>query len=198
VSPPEQLTCGNAWLRRWHRDDLAALLTARSTSEQHLREWMPWAQDAPTEQAVLGFLERTELDWHSGTGFHYALTGADTGAAVLGSFSLMARIGPGALEIGYWVDAGYTRQGRATAAAAALTRAGFGLAGVSHLEIHVDRENLASRGVPAKLGYTLVDTREVEPAALNESGQLEIWRMTRLQWPSSAAAARCDAEAAAR
>jgi len=191
VAPPDRLTCGPARLRRWRRGDSASLLAARTASDEHLRAWMPWAQDPPTEQAVLAYLELTETDWRSGQGFHYALISLDNDRDVLGSFSLVSRIGAGGLEIGYWVHLHHTGRGLATAAAAALTSAGFGLPDITHLEIHMDRENLASRAVPRKLGYTLVGTRDRDPTAPRDSGSDEIWRLTRADWPASSAASMC-------
>ena len=71
----------------------------------------------------------------------------------------MARIGPGGLEIGYWVHHAYTRRGLATAAAAALVEQAFRLPGVDRLEIVHDELNVASGGVPRKLGFTEVGRR---------------------------------------
>ena len=60
----------------------------------------------------------------------------------------MSRIGPGGLEIGYWVHRACTRRGLATAASAALVEAAFGLPGVDRIEIVHDELNVASAGVP--------------------------------------------------
>ena len=68
----------------------------------------------------------------------------------------MARIGPGGLEIGYWVHRAYTRRGLATAASAALVEQAFGLPGVDRVEIIHDELNVVSGRVPRKLGFTEV------------------------------------------
>jgi len=103
----------------------------------------------------------------------------------------MRRIDAGGLEIGYWVHVAHTGRGLATAAAAALTAAGFGLTDVTHLEIHVDQANRPSRAVPARLGYAHLATRRKEQQAPGESGQDEVWRMTVDHWPASRAAMIC-------
>ena len=45
-------------------------------------------------------MERCEDSWADGTAFQYLIIADGTPA---GSAGLMARIGPGGLEIGYWV-----------------------------------------------------------------------------------------------
>ena len=189
--PAEELSCGRAHLRRWRRSDLGALVSASQASWRHLRPWMPWAQDEPDEQSSLPYLEGAEAQWESGEAFQYAIVSAPASGEVLGSCGLVRRIATGGLEIGYWVHAAHTRQGLATAAAAALTSAGFGLAGVDHLEIHVDPANTASRAVPVRLGYRHVETRSRAPQAPAETGQDEIWRVAADQWSPATAEELC-------
>ena len=45
------------------------------------------------------------------------------------------RIGPGAIELGYWVHVDFTGRGYATACARALTQAGLALSDVARVEI---------------------------------------------------------------
>ena len=75
---------------------------------------------------------------------------------------LMARIGPGGFEIGYWVHRAYTRRGLATAATAALVEQAFGLPGVDRVEIVHDELNVASAAIPRKLGFTEVGRRPLD------------------------------------
>ena len=58
--------------------------------------------------------------------YEYGVFLAD--GSVVGGCGLHRRIGPSALEIGYWVHVAHTRRGIATAAAGALTAVGFGMA----------------------------------------------------------------------
>ena len=93
----------------------------------------------------------------------------------------MARIGPGGLEIGYWVHPGAPGRGMATAAAAALTEAALGLPGIERVEILHDLSNAASGQVPRKLG--LRQGRDgrgpVRPGAPGECGTSAVWRLVR-------------------
>jgi Acetyltransferase (GNAT) domain len=79
----------------------------------------------------------------------YAITTAD---AVVGSCGLMRRIGPGGLEIGYWLHPAYTGRGLATTAVAALMGQAFTLEDIDRVEIVHDAANTASGGVPVGWG----------------------------------------------
>ena len=100
----------------------------------------------------------------------------------------MRRIGKKGLEIGYWVHPFFTGQGFATRAAQALTTLGLSVRGVSHVEIHHDKANLASGRVPLKLGFELVGERPVEAVAPGETGVHCIWRTDRARWTARIAA----------
>lgn len=96
---------------------------------------------------------------------------------VLGAASLHPRIGPDAVEIGYWLAAGATGRGLATRAAAALTRVAFASSDIAHVEIRCDRRNVASGRVPARLGY-----RDTVMMATHGAADLVAWRLTRAEF----------------
>jgi ribosomal-protein-serine acetyltransferase len=175
--PGELLTYGPVTLRRWRAADSEAVCDLVLGSMEHLRPWLPWAAGFGPEDAAQ-FTERCEQEWESGTAFNYAIT---SGGVAVGSCGLMARIGPGGLEIGYWVDARHLRRGLATAAAAALVSAAFGLPGIDRVEIVHDEANVASSGVPRKLGFTQIARRPHPdgPETSAESGTDVVWRLTR-------------------
>jgi ribosomal-protein-serine acetyltransferase len=175
--PAPTLSYGQITLRRWRAADAQLVWRLVRESLEHLRPWMPWAAryDPDSSEA---FARQCEQDWQSGAGFNYAIT---TGGQAVGSCGLMARIGPGGLEIGYWVHPDYTRRGLASDAAAALSEAAFALPGIDRVEIVHDEANIASAGVPRKLGFTEVEKRQsaAEAAAPGETGTSVVWRLTR-------------------
>ncbi len=173
--PDEIISCGPVTLRRWRPDDLEAVFQAVTDSAGHLRPWLSWAADYRRESAR-EFLAKTARDWADGTAYDYAIT---TGGALAGGIGLMARIGPGGLEIGYWVHQAYTRRGLATAAAAALVEQAFRLPGVDRVEIVHEELNVASGGVPRKLGFTEVEPRLLEIPAPAGTGVGVVWRLVR-------------------
>jgi ribosomal-protein-serine acetyltransferase len=173
--PRETLEYGPATLRKWRQHDEEAVYTAVTESLDHLRPWMPWAQ-AYTRDNAAGFLAACEQDWNCGVAYNYAIT---VDGRIAGSCGLMARIGPGGLEIGYWVHQAYVRRGLATAAAAALADAAFQLPGIDHVEIVHDELNEASAAVPRKLGFTELGSRSLDIKPEAGTGTGIVWRLTR-------------------
>jgi ribosomal-protein-serine acetyltransferase len=173
--PDEIIDHGQVRLRRYREDDLDAVFQSVTDSLDHLRPWMPWAADY-TRQAASEFLAVSARGWADGSEYNYAIV---TDGTLAGGCGLMARIGPGGLEIGYWVRQGYTRRGLATAASAALVEQAFRLPGVERVEIVTDELNLASAGVPRKLGFTEAGRRPLEMPPLAGTGIGVVWQLAR-------------------
>ena len=177
--PPERIDLGDLELVRWSPDDVDAVNDAVVASIEHLRPWMPWAGDA-SRTTNLDFLHRTNEKWNDGTEFAYGIW--DRSGLLVGSASLMDRIGAGALEIGYWVRVDRVKQRVASRATSALVDAAFALPGIDVIEIHHDRENTASGGVPRRLGFKRSGEFEKAPTAPGESGTFVRWRISREAW----------------
>lgn len=175
--PCETLTCGQARLRRWRAADTDTAYRVVMQSLEHLLPWMPWASRYSRDDAVQ-FTSQSEHDWEAGVAYQYAIT---TNDVVVGSCGLMRRIGPGGLEIGYWLHPAYTGRGLATAAVAALVRQAFALPDIERVEIVHDQANIASGGIPRRLGFTEIErrTRPQGPVAPGEVGIGVVWRLTR-------------------
>jgi RimJ/RimL family protein N-acetyltransferase len=140
-------------IRAWQRDDAALLKEALDSSLEHLRAWMPWADDEPqTLEEKTALVEAFRSQFDAGENFIYGIFSPDE-SEVLGGTGLHARVGPGGLEIGYWVRASATRQGIAAESSAAVTRAGFEVCEADRIEIRIEPRNEPSLGVPRKLGF---------------------------------------------
>ena len=94
---------------------------------------------------------------------------------MLGGCGLHRRVGPRAIEIGYWVHADHGGRGIATALARALTGAALALPDVDRVEIHCDEANVRSAAVPRRLGYRLDRIEEDEVTAPAETGRSMVW-----------------------
>lgn len=114
------------------------------------------------------------MSWHNGSDYEYVLRPEPAGQ-VIGCFGLHRRVGPGAIEIGYWVHVDFTGRGYATAGTRALTQAALALPDVTRVEVHTDEANTISAAIPRRLGYRLDRVDERPPDAPAESGRLQIW-----------------------
>jgi RimJ/RimL family protein N-acetyltransferase len=161
-----------AALRGYRLDDVDSLYTAVEESRDHLRPWMPWADEARPELAA--FVAESVEQWARGTDRNYVITDTETGEQ-LGGCGLHARLGPGAMEIGYWLRAGATGRGLVTAAARALTDAALAVDRITRVEIHCDEANVRSAAVPRRLGYRLDRIERDAITAPAEIGRSMIW-----------------------
>ncbi len=176
VAPPELIDLPSvaAVLRRHRLDDLDAVQEAIEESRDHLRPWMFWADQTRRDTAT--FLRNAMEQWESGQQYSYLILDDER---VLGGSGLHRRAGPDTIEIGYWLRVDATGRGVMTAAAGALTDAGFALDGIERVEIHCDEGNTRSAAVARRLGYTLAEIRDKPPQAPSERGREMVWVRTR-------------------
>jgi RimJ/RimL family protein N-acetyltransferase len=175
--PPERIVVDDVGvvLRRHRADDVDALHGVIEESRDHLRSFMPWADQAREETAE--FLTRSVAEWEAGTSFNYlvTLTGHESDAEeILGGTGLHERGAERSLEIGYWLRSSATGRGVVTAAARRLTNVAIEL-GVEQVVICCDEANDRSAAVPQRLGFRL-DRIEPRPiTAPGEHGRHMVW-----------------------
>lgn len=181
---PEQIGTRRLVLRLWRREDAPALHAAVNASLEHLRPWMPWIVDEPLtvadREALIGDWDR---QWLNGGDAIYGVFAEGT---PVGGTGLHQRIGPGGLEIGYWIHVDHAGRGYATELAGALTATALSRPGIDRVEIHHDVANVVSGRIPARLGYTDAGTIERPPVAAAETGTFRVWRMTANHAPGRA------------
>jgi RimJ/RimL family protein N-acetyltransferase len=169
-------------LTRSSPEDVDDLTDAVDASLAELAPWMPWAQDPDgTREGTATFLEETFRKWDAGEEFTYTLRSGEI-SEVVGHVGLIARIGAGALEIGYWIHSAHAGRGLATEAARALMETGFALSGIDRIEIHCDEGNVRSARVARGLGCALSEIRAYEGDTPGDTGRLQIWTIHRQQF----------------
>ncbi len=177
-------------VRCWDPADASRVKESVDASLEHLRPWMPWAMNEPTDiSARIQWLRRSRGEFDLGKDFTYGIF--DRGETiVIGGTGLHTRLGPQAREIGYWIRIDYAGQGLATEVAAALTRVAFVVDGVTRVEIRCDPRNTRSAAIPRKLGYQHEAT--LRRRILGSDGQPRdamIWTLLSDEFPASPAAA---------
>lgn len=179
--PPERLDVdGGVALVRCDPGPADALVAAINASLEHLQPWMAWASEPATSATMSTFLVAQAELWDQCRDFGYSIVDTATDD-VIGGCGLHNRLGPGALEIGYWVHVDRAGQGLASRGAGALTEAAFALAGIARVEIHCDEENHRSARVPEKLGYTF-EGLQIPEAGPCAGRSTQIWTITEPVW----------------
>ena len=177
---PARVITRRTVLRAWRDEDGPLLKAALDHNKAHLMPWVPWAtgEDTPLEEAKAR-VALFAADFAAGKHWLYAVMSPDE-RQVIGGVGLHDRVGPGSLEVGYWIDRDHLHQGLATEVAGAITALGFGWPTLECLEMHVDTRNRASARVPERLGYSLAKVRQ-QPAkpGREEMVSIMIWRLRR-------------------
>ena len=158
-------------------------MSAIEISFTELQGWMPWATHMPSAAVELQVLASGAMAFDADREWQYSVHETGSGALV-GGAGLHRRVGPSALEVGYWTRSDRTGRGYATAAAHALTQAAFAyVSGIDTVEIHTDAANVASAAIPAKLGFTLARADPRSPETRGGTGTFLIWELERADDP---------------
>lgn len=172
-------------LRRWTVDDAELVGDLVAANLDHLRPYMPWIEQEPLSLEARRELERGwDEAWAAGGDL---MAGVFEDGVAVGSAGLHRRLGPGALEIGYWVHVDHLGRGIARRASAGLTSLAFTVPDIDRVEIHHDLTNVRSRRVPEQLGFHLIGKSRTPrtPLAPADTGVDLVWRITRDEWLAS-------------
>lgn len=164
-------------LRCWNPADAAPLAEAVAESMDELRPFIPWAQFEPqTVEERVQRLRQFRGAFDTDADYTYGVFPPDE-SYVLGGTGLHPRVGPDALEIGYWIRTSQTGQGYAAELSAALTRVAFEVHGVRRVHIHVDPTNVRSLSIPEKLGFTHEGTLRSRAIVNGAPRDLSVWTL---------------------
>ena len=121
------------------------------SNREHLRPWMPWAAGQELSQ-TRAFIALTRRQIADDGGFQTAIVrdGRIVGMVGFHGIEWEAR----STSIGYWLDADCQGRGIVTKAVRALVDHAFSVWDLNRVEIRAAPENLRSRAIPERLGFT--------------------------------------------
>jgi len=177
--PPPELVGERIRLVAVSEQRVGEVAAAVSVSLPELEQFMDWAVSHPTEpEDFADFVADSVAGWDDGTTYTYTVT--DRGSdEVIGGCGLMRRVGPGAIEIGYWIRSDRAGQGLATEVALLLTATCRTLDGLQAVILVHDAANAASGRVAEKAGYAEFDRVTADVTALGGSG-IDVYRRLEL------------------
>jgi RimJ/RimL family protein N-acetyltransferase len=142
-----ELTDGVVTLRPWVEGDAPEIVECID-GDPDIAAWLDQVPQPYTVDDARAFIDGTTVDQET-----YAVT--DTASSrVLGSIGI-GRAADGVCEIGYWIRADARGQGATTRALVLLSRAALGREEVQRVHLRADVENVASRRVAERAGFTL-------------------------------------------
>ncbi|MFO1228388.1 GNAT family N-acetyltransferase [Roseateles sp.] len=137
----------------------AEMAVAISQSLDHLKPWMPWAQDAPTAESSEAVVRRMHADFVTRRDlcFHVFLLAAEGRRGRLVGGTGLHRVDwtVRRFEIGYWLRPDVQGQGLASECVRLLSRMAFDTLQARRVEIRCDTRNTRSRAVAERCGFEL-------------------------------------------
>lgn len=160
---PTEIHTRRLLLRIPSMQDVETFQSLMEDSYEHLQRWMPWARTLPEIQATRERMEQSIQFFHERKEHLRFMIVRRSDATLMGTaiFNFLDWDTPKA-EIGYWIGKDFTRQGYMQEAVRAMLDYGFNQMKLHRIEICTDSENLASRRIPEKLGFTLEATLREE------------------------------------
>lgn len=137
-----------AELRTLTLDDAERVYEAVDRNRERLTRWFPWVDASTTPETQREWLRGLIADERTMDGNGIWIDGELVGTA--GLFYPAEWIG----EVGYWLDAAYEGRGLATRAARELVDLGFEDRTIHRIQIHAAVDNVRSRAVAERLGFT--------------------------------------------
>jgi ribosomal-protein-serine acetyltransferase len=177
VSPlPIDLGDG-AMLRSYTMEDLNVLWEAVERDHERIAKWMPWAIGV-TRDAERTFLERVIAQDGNFEGTGLFIDGRFAGGVGLtvGPFGTSA-------EIGYWITSEFEGRGYVTRACRALIDMAFGELGVHRVVIRAGTDNVRSRAIPERLGFTEEGVHREEGSGSEGFHDLVVYGLLDREWP---------------
>ena len=127
----------------------------------HLRAWLPWVDGTRTPEDTRAYIRATQQQFGANSGFQTALVVDGEIAGMVGHLGIAWP--DRAAALGYWMAEKHQGRGHMTAACRAYVDHAFGELRLHRVEIRAATENLRSRAVAERLGFTLEGVlREVD------------------------------------
>jgi ribosomal-protein-serine acetyltransferase len=151
----EELRGERVLVRPYRENDAEALFNAMNESRDHLRPWLPFADEHQTIDESRNWIIHQMAQWLLRDDLILSIWELLTGR-YLGSTGLHPHDwGNGYFEIGYWLRASAEGYGFVTEAVQLLTDYALDSLRANRLEIRCDELNVRSAAVPKRLGYVL-------------------------------------------
>jgi ribosomal-protein-serine acetyltransferase len=139
-------------LRQLTINDAEELFSVCDASRAHLRRWLPWLDRTRTPVDTRRFAENAWRQFENNQGFQALILVRGRIAGLVGFHRIdwANRL----TSLGYWLAAGYEGRGLMTASCEVIVDHAFAALNLNRIAIACASENIRSRAVPERLGFT--------------------------------------------
>ncbi len=151
----EELRGERIVVRPYREGDAQALFEAVAESRDHLRPWLPFADEHQSVEESRDWIIHQVANWILREDLILSIWDAATGRFLGGTGLHPHSWEIGYFEIGYWIRASAEGHGYISEAVRLLTDYAFNVLTTNRVEIRCDELNVRSAAVPQRLGYVL-------------------------------------------
>jgi ribosomal-protein-serine acetyltransferase len=181
VSRPERFELGKgAELRRYTLEDAPELFALVNANRERLRRWLPWVDPTRTVDDERSWLASVIAVEDGMEGYGLFVDGRLAGGVgvTIGPFNVAG-------DIGYWVAEAFEGRGLVTSACRAFIDFGFTDAGLHRIVIRAAPDNVRSRAIAERLGFTREGVAREEGLSADGFHDLVVYGLLAHEWPSS-------------
>ncbi len=157
-----------------YAEELFALV---DTNRRFLRQWLPWVDSTKYSSDTESFIREQLQNFCNDKALHLSILHREKIVGVLGYNTLDKTNDLGI--IGYWLGEDYNGKGIMTSSVQELISVGFRYYSLNRIEIHCATENIKSRAIPERLGFTQEGTRRHAEKVNNSRLDLVIYGLLR-------------------
>ncbi len=140
-------------VRPYHQEDAQALYEAVAESRDHLRPWLPFADEHQSVEESLDWIIHQEAEWLLREQLPLSVWECASGRFLGGTGIHPHNWEIRTFEIGYWLRASATGHGYMTEAARLVTDYLFNELAATRVAIRCDERNTHSAAIARRLGY---------------------------------------------
>jgi len=170
-------------LRHVEQGDETAIYSAVMANFDHLRTFLHWVEPSFSRKSTRDFILRSKKLLAEGAGQNWGIFVDGNFAGMIGfvRFDHPSRSG----EIGYWISKDHEGRGLITRSCRRLIDYAFGDVRLNRIEIHCAAENVRSRAVPERLGFTLEGLLRQSQWRHDRFYDMAVYGLLAHEWPPS-------------
>jgi|YelNatPaOPRAMG01_1025707.scaffolds.fasta_scaffold18593_5 ribosomal-protein-serine acetyltransferase len=167
-------------LKNLKMEDVLDLFDLVDRSRKYLEEWLPWVKNTVDVDNELSFIRNSMQRMEFGIGIDMGIWFRDRIVGVIGFNNIDLNNMKG--SIGYFLGERYQGRGIMLSSCRTLVNYGFHKLNLHKIIIRCATENLKSRRIPEKLGFTLEGTLREEELLTKGYVDHYYYGITRKEW----------------